>query len=120
MIWLLTKRYRMLIIYDSEYQIFIQNRIRKKMMLHGISNIDIHESPPTGNKFTLEVYYDSDIPISQRIAVDIFSSDMNIVVKVIQEVKDNKDNWVNVDKHFQSYASQKMRKSYRNDCNSSG
>jgi hypothetical protein len=91
-------KYRILLLFDKN-QVLDTTEIQKKMMTYGISNIYVEEGPHVGNKASLHLNFDSDIPISQGEAANIIPERQN-TIDVMQEVKDEGGNWVNVDKTF--------------------
>ena len=56
-------KYRILLLFGSDESLDTKE-IRKRMMAHGLSNIQIEEGQPVGKRLSLIFYFDSDIPIS--------------------------------------------------------
>jgi hypothetical protein len=93
----LTNQYRILISYESEGQRLDIYRLRTKMKDERMSNLRIEEKPVIGKTYTVEIYYEDDIPVSKAVAAQLMLG-QNFVVKVLQEVQDKNGRWLNVDK----------------------
>jgi len=95
----MTKKYRMLIVYNHTERILDQEKIRQHMEFAGFHIINININTPMGSRQNAEIYYESDIPFPFSYASHMIREQkLDTEVAFLQEVQNQDCTWVNVNK----------------------
>lgn len=94
---IMTKQYRMLIVYNHTEKTLDQEKIRQHMEFAGFHIININMNPPMGSKQNAEIYYESDIPFAFTCAnYMIREQNLDTEVAFLQEVQNQDSTWENI------------------------
>jgi hypothetical protein len=96
---MMTKQYRMLVVYNSTDKILNTEKVRQHMEFAGFHIININTKSLVGSKQNAEIYYESDIPFPFSYAGHMIrEQDLDSGVAFLQEVQDQDRRWININK----------------------
>jgi hypothetical protein len=94
---IMTKQYRMLIVYNCTEKTLDQEKIRQHMEFAGFHIISINMNPSIGSHQNAEIYYESDIPFPFTYAsCMIREQNLDTEVAFLQEVQNQDSMWENI------------------------
>ena len=91
----MTKKYRMLIVYNHTERILDQEKIRQHMEFAGFHIINININTPMGSRQNAEIYYKSDIPFPFSYASSMIrEQSLDTEAAFLHEVQNEDCTWV--------------------------
>lgn len=96
---IMTKQYRMLIVFNQTEKILDQEKIRQHMEFAGFHIINVKMNPPMGSIQNAEIYYESDIPFPFSYASSMIREQrLDTEAAFLQEVQNENCTWVRLNK----------------------